>query len=403
MSDVARQDRRAFLLTTAVVMSAFSVGAAVQTVFVFRPARLDLEEQREIGLDIALRLGVNLTTVALALGLAHLLRLSARPGGLAARLALLIALAVGMTRFGLQCLTGLYADPTLRDAAVEVGSTAMVVLISVAVARVQLRARRRVREQAGEAAEERMRAAAALARLSAEEARVRREVADDLHGTLQGRIVLVQAQLDALTRAHDLDGDDGALRAGIGRVRAELDRIRETEIRAVSHRLHPAGVTIGLAHALRLLVRTIPPEVEVETLIGLEAEATAPAAGADALVRRVALLRAAEEGVTNALRHGGASRLRVQLDRLDGDVLRVRVDDDGSGLAPGAVQSGLAMVAERLEALGGSVELHRSPWGGVRLEACLAMPGMPGATAAPEHPSETSESETSAGRGPRHP
>jgi signal transduction histidine kinase len=371
VTGTARADRRAFELTAFLVMAAFGVGAAIQTVFVFRPARVEEQEQLAVAIDIGLRLGVNLTAVVLTVLLARMLRLAARPGGAAARWTLVVAVLVGASRFALQCLVGLYPVPTLRDAAVEIGSTAMVAALAVAVARAQLHARRRIREQASEAAEQRVRASAALVGLAAEEARVRREVADDLHGTLQGRIVLVQAQLDALLRAHDADGDDAALRAGLGRVRAELDRIRETEIRAVSHRLHPAGVSIGLAHALRLLVRTIPPEIEVETVISPAAEATVPAPGPDALVRRVALLRAAEEAVSNALRHGRASRLRVELQRTASDALRVRVDDDGSGMPAGAARSGVAAVAERLEALGGSVDLERSPLGGVRLVATL--------------------------------
>lgn len=367
----ARGDRRAFELTAFLVMTAFAVGAAVQTVFVFRPVRLEELEQTAVAIDLGLRLGVNLSTVVLTVVLARMLRLSERPGPAAARWTLVAAALVGGGRFALQCLVGLYPEPALRDAAVEIGSTAMVAVLSVAVARVQLHARRRIREQASEAAEQRVRASAALAGLAAEEARVRREVADDLHGTLQGRIVLVQAQLDALVRAHDTDRDDAALRAGLSRVREELDRIRETEIRAVSHRLHPAGVSIGLAHALRLLVRTIPPEIEVETVIEPTAESSTPASGPDALVRRVALLRAAEEAVSNALRHGRASRLRVELHRTASDALRVRVDDDGSGMPAEVAPSGVAAIAERLEALGGSVDLQRSPLGGVRLVATL--------------------------------
>jgi signal transduction histidine kinase len=371
VTGTARGDRRAFELTAFLVMTAFAVGAAVQTVFVFRPVRLEEQEQTAVAIDLGLRLGVNLITVVLTVVLARILRLSERPGPAAARWTLAAAVLVGGGRFALQCLVGLYPEPTLRDAAVEIGSTAMVAVLSVAVARVQLHARRRIREQASDAAEQRVRASAALAGLAAEEARVRREVADDLHGTLQGRIVLVQAQLDALLRAHDEGRDDAALRAGLGRVRDELDRIRETEIRAVSHRLHPAGVSIGLAHALRLLVRTIPPEIEVETVIDPAAETPAPAPGPDALVRRVALLRAAEEAVTNALRHGRASRLRVALHRSASGVLRVTVDNDGSRMPVRVAPSGVAVVAERLEALGGSVALEPSPLGGVRLIATL--------------------------------
>lgn len=51
--------------------------------------------------------------------------------------------------------------------------------------------------------------------------------------------------------------------------------------------------------------------------------------------------------------------------------LRVTVDNDGSRMSSGATPSGVAVVAERLEALGGSVALEPSPLGGVRLIATL--------------------------------
>lgn len=378
MNDVTRDDRRAFFVSAGVVMVAFSLGAALQTVFVFRPARIDETDQFEAGIDLSLRVGINVLAVALALILCALIRISERTTRVAVRLGLGVAAVAGSVRFGAQCLAGLYPQPTLRDAAVEIGSTVMVVLLGIAVGLAQIAARRRIREQGSVAAEQRLRASAALASLAAEESRVRREVADDLHGTLQGRIVIVQAQIEALVRAHEARGDTDALLAGLGRVRDELDRIRETEIRAVSHRLHPAGVTLGVGHALRLLVGTIPPEVEVETVISPAVEAHAPRPGVDALrpdadvlVRRVALFRAAEEAVTNALRHGRASRLRVELDRPHADALRVRIDDDGSGLRTAAPRSGVALIAERLEALGGSVDLEPSAFGGVRVVASV--------------------------------
>lgn len=372
MSGPVRDDRRAFLVTAAVVMAAFSIGAALQTVFVFRPARVGVLEPGEAAADLAVRLSVNLVTVSLALAACHLLRLGERRAGRAAVNALCLGVGVGAIRYGVQCVVGIYREPTLRVAAVEIGATVMVVVLAVAIAHAQVAGRRRIREQEREAVEQRLRAASAFSSLAAEESRVRREVADDLHGTLQGQLVLVQARIDALLRAEPGEQEATTLRAGIAAVREELDRIRETEIRAVSHRLHPAGVSLGLEHALRLLARTIPPEIEVETVVApLDAGDPVAPADADTIVRRVAVLRAAEEAVSNAVRHGGASRLRLELDRPAPGTVRVRVDDDGRGLPAVVTPSGIRLVSERLEALGGGIQLTASPWGGARLVATV--------------------------------
>jgi two-component system sensor histidine kinase DesK len=82
-----------------------------------------------------------------------------------------------------------------------------------------------------------------------------------------------------------------------------------------------------------------------------------------------ALAWALREAVTNVVRHSGARRCTVDLVRcqtLDGPILELTVDDDGTG-APagpaGAPGSGLAGLAERLEKVGGTLEAGRSRHG----------------------------------------
>ncbi|KAB1987929.1 sensor histidine kinase [Streptomyces triticiradicis] len=67
------------------------------------------------------------------------------------------------------------------------------------------------------------------------------------------------------------------------------------------------------------------------------------------------------EAVTNVVRHSGARRCTVELVRrqtLDGHVLELAVEDDGSG-GSGAPGNGLTGLAERLEKAGGSMEAGR--------------------------------------------
>jgi signal transduction histidine kinase len=68
-----------------------------------------------------------------------------------------------------------------------------------------------------------------------------------------------------------------------------------------------------------------------------------------------ALLRCAQEGLANALRHSGAAEIRVALARGP-DVLTLAIEDDGRGrsfaLRPG---NGLRGMRERLEEVGGDL------------------------------------------------
>jgi two-component system sensor histidine kinase DesK len=71
---------------------------------------------------------------------------------------------------------------------------------------------------------------------------------------------------------------------------------------------------------------------------------------------------AVREGVTNVIRHSGASRCRV---RVTAD--EVEISDDGRGPSPAGAGHGLAGLRERAEAAGGSLTVGRSPLGGFSL------------------------------------
>src|SRR5882724_9539829 len=75
-----------------------------------------------------------------------------------------------------------------------------------------------------------------------------------------------------------------------------------------------------------------------------------------------AMLRCAQEGLTNALRHSGANEIRVVLAE-SGEALTLTVEDDGNGsvVEPG---NGLIGLKERLQQLGGQLRIDiRAPRG----------------------------------------
>lgn len=86
--------------------------------------------------------------------------------------------------------------------------------------------------------------------------------------------------------------------------------------------------------------------------------------------RAQALLRAAQEGVTNALRHAAASTLHIALARGDG-LVKLSVIDNGRGPGSSAPGNGLTGLHERLAAVGGSLHLDALPQGGSVLTATV--------------------------------
>jgi signal transduction histidine kinase len=74
--------------------------------------------------------------------------------------------------------------------------------------------------------------------------------------------------------------------------------------------------------------------------------------------------------VTNAVKHAGGSRIVVTGDRVD-DRFRLRVVDDGVGGARIEPGGGLAGLADRLDALGGSLTVAGPPGRGTTVTAEL--------------------------------
>ena len=79
-----------------------------------------------------------------------------------------------------------------------------------------------------------------------------------------------------------------------------------------------------------------------------------------------------EPGSSNVLRHADATQLAVSLLRENGRV-RLRVEDDGRGFDPNAASQneapswGLKIMRERIESIGGKVQIESEPGHGTRV------------------------------------
>lgn len=82
------------------------------------------------------------------------------------------------------------------------------------------------------------------------------------------------------------------------------------------------------------------------------------------------LLRCAQEGITNAIRHGQPEHILLQCRRMK-DQIELRVHDDGSSRAVIVAGNGLNGMRERLEALGGWLQIGPTAERGVELIVAL--------------------------------
>jgi two-component system, NarL family, sensor histidine kinase UhpB len=128
----------------------------------------------------------------------------------------------------------------------------------------------------------------------------------------------------------------------------------------------------GLAEALSDLVeRTQASHAGVQ--VALTVDLTDAVLGADV---SLALYRAAQEGLTNAMRHGQARQLQLSVLGRAGEVT-LELVDDGRGLPPEGTQRtghhGLRWLAERVHGLGGRFEIAPASPRGVRLTVGLPL------------------------------
>ncbi len=220
------------------------------------------------------------------------------------------------------------------------------------------------------------RAAQAVADLEAEELRVRRMVADKLHGTIQNRLVVASAGL-AIQAQELADAGDAERAAELRRWAEDLDDLREQDVRTVSHALFPTGANIGTVEAISLLLARLPPSIATAVDLGPNLRALSQTGGAPVPIpTRLTMVYAVEEAVTNALKHGARS-VRVAAEVEPGQApgawrMEVMVDDDGTGLdRSDPPLHGLERHRARIQAHGGTLTLEPGPDGGARLHLAL--------------------------------
>jgi signal transduction histidine kinase len=183
----------------------------------------------------------------------------------------------------------------------------------------------------------------------------RRGLERDLHDGAQQRLVALSLQLGALER--QLASEPGPLGL-LQEARRELDQSLR-ELRELARGIHPAVVTErGLSAALDDLASRAPIPVELD----VELEARPPEAV------ELAAYYLVSESLTNVAKHAQASRASVEVRRKDGRLV-IQVLDDGRGGANTAAGSGLRGLGDRVEALGGDVQIWSPKDGGTRIRA----------------------------------
>jgi PAS domain S-box-containing protein len=211
--------------------------------------------------------------------------------------------------------------------------------------------------------------AASRAELRASRARVvaaadeaRRRIERDLHDGSQQRLISLALELRATATTVPPELVD---------VRAQLLRTAQgltdavADLREISRGIHPAILSKGgLGPALRTLAKRSPVQVELDARV----DGRLP----DDV--EVASYYVVSEALTNAAKHARASVVRIAVHAEDSNV-ELAVRDDGVGGADPGRGSGLIGLRDRIETLGGTIDITSDARSGTSVTARIPING----------------------------
>jgi signal transduction histidine kinase len=186
----------------------------------------------------------------------------------------------------------------------------------------------------------------------------RRRMARDLHDGLAQELAFISMQSRLLAERSD--------EQAVGHIADAADRALHESRVAIAMLMSPTEATLDTA--LAEVAQHLTSRWGASLRLDLDPRAELCQEG------REHLLRILREAVWNALRHGKATVISVELACEKG--MRLRVSDNGVGFDPNVDRAersglGLAVMAERARALGGELRLDACPGRGTQVELVL--------------------------------
>jgi signal transduction histidine kinase len=184
----------------------------------------------------------------------------------------------------------------------------------------------------------------------------RRRLERDLHDGAQQRLVSLGMALRLAQRRLSHGGVDvnDLLDQSVAELATAI-----AELRQIAHGLRPTSLDDGLHAALSALTSKLPIPVHLDVV----------PEPLDDEVATTAYFVAAE-AITNAAKHANASAINVRVAHSSAGV-EVKVQDDGIGGAASRAGSGLAGLADRVAAIGGSLIMASPEGSGTTIQAVL--------------------------------
>ena len=207
--------------------------------------------------------------------------------------------------------------------------------------------------------------------VSAQES-LRKEIAQQLHGSVQNRLIFLVLRLKQLEATAEAKG----VALELTDLREKFEELLEQEIRSIVHQLYPYILRRGFVPALQSMGDQIESVILIE--MDLDQELVRKERADRSLIpeqAKLAAYRIAEEALTNVVKHANASKVSVRLETPFGGWFRLTVQDDGQGFAVEESLEGMGIVGMRdyAEAIGGECVILGAPGKGTRVTATLPL------------------------------
>jgi signal transduction histidine kinase len=186
----------------------------------------------------------------------------------------------------------------------------------------------------------------------------RQRVGRNLHDGAQQRLMAVSNLLKLAQRK--LDGGDEAL--DVLRLADDELGAAQAELRGLARGLHPVALS---ERGLRSALESLTAGCEMPVTLDVDAQELAEHI-------ELAAYFIVSESLTNANKYAGASAVEVRV-APEAQAVLVEIVDDGRGGADLALGTGLRGLADRVEALGGRLDVDSPPGRGTRISARLPL------------------------------
>ncbi|MFB9832904.1 CHASE3 domain-containing protein [Actinoallomurus acaciae] len=210
-------------------------------------------------------------------------------------------------------------------------------------------------------AENRNELLASSARIVAAADEARRRIEHNLNTGPQRRLTALGKELRDTQAIITPEQDQ--LRAQLARTVKGVDSVLD-DLKEISHGLHPAALSRS---GLRRALESLTERSEVPARLDMSVDRPLP----DHI--QVAIYYTVSEALTNVAKYSHASAVDIGL-ALEQGTLRLRIDDNGIGGADPARGSGLAGLKDRIESLGGTIEVISPAGGGTSLDVDIPIP-----------------------------